>query len=193
MAPCAIDGQDKVWMRLELRRGLQLLIAGAGNGRLKGLKQNLCIEFARSLDTPASRVEVHDIYETPGGSRTCVEFVLSPIKSTSSAALNRVASDLMDQVDKNMENVDEVCDLMKLISHIEIKGHSAERGRKTRYMLAVAALLFVIAHYYGVWAEYTTGASLGLRGSAVSSPHRGSPAALRPAKVCIDIYIYVYI
>ena len=63
IAQCELEGMHKVWMRLELRRGMQSLMAGAGNGRLKGLKQNLCIEFSRSLDIPVSCVGVCDIYE----------------------------------------------------------------------------------------------------------------------------------
>jgi hypothetical protein len=73
-----------------------------------------------------------------------------------------------------MVNVDDASDLMKLISHVEVKGHSAVRGGgvlllKKWHLVAVAVMICLISHYYGVFA-FSTGASLGLRGSPVSSP-----------------------
>jgi hypothetical protein len=70
----------------------------------------------------------------------------------------------MDQVDKNTANIDDASDLMKLITHIDIKGHDTERGGgvlmlKKRHMLAFAALVSIISHYYGV-CKLSTGASL---------------------------------
>ena len=174
IAPCELDGVDgvqKMWMCLDLRRELQSLMAGAGNGSLKGLKKNLCMEFARAVDIPVSYVEVRDISVISEGSATRVELVLSQWKAT--ADLNKLASDLLDQVDKNMVNVDDAGDLMKLISHVEVKGHSAVRGGgvlllKKWHLVGVAIMICLISHYYGVFA-FSTSASLGLRGSPVSS------------------------
>ena len=55
-APWEEDGSEKVWLRLELRLGLETLVAGAGNGRLGLLRLSLRREFAEVLDLELSQV-----------------------------------------------------------------------------------------------------------------------------------------
>ena len=65
--PYEVDRNNRGWIGLEFWQGMQSLMVSAGNGCLKGLKHNLCIEVARSLDFQVLCVEVGDIYEISGG------------------------------------------------------------------------------------------------------------------------------
>ena len=56
MAPWEEDGTEKVWLRLELRLGLETLVAGAGNGRLGLLILSLRRAFAKVLDLELQQV-----------------------------------------------------------------------------------------------------------------------------------------
>ena len=58
-APWEEDGNQKVWLRLELRLGIETLIAGAGNGRLGWLIQALRRDFSKILDLELSQVRTH--------------------------------------------------------------------------------------------------------------------------------------
>jgi len=49
VAPCKIEGAQKLWMRLELRMPLQVLVDGAGNGRPGWLRRALRMEIAGVL------------------------------------------------------------------------------------------------------------------------------------------------
>ena len=56
VAPCKIEGAQKLWMRLELRMPLQVLVDGAGNGRPGWLRRALRMEIAGVLG-----IELHQV------------------------------------------------------------------------------------------------------------------------------------
>ena len=76
-APCEDDGKRKLWMRLELRLGLQTLVAGVGNGRLGWLIRALRRDVARTLDLEPALVDVRDVYEAKEGCLTVVTLIVS--------------------------------------------------------------------------------------------------------------------
>ena len=89
-APWEEDGAEKVWLRLELRLGLETLVAGAGNGRLGLLILSLRREFAKVLDLELSQV-CDSAYVKPtktwGGGRGLKVLRLASISDTSSFAV----------------------------------------------------------------------------------------------------------
>ena len=56
VAPCKIEGAQKLWMRLELHMPLQVLVDGAGNGRPGWLRRALRMEIAGVLG-----IELHQV------------------------------------------------------------------------------------------------------------------------------------
>merc|ERR1712166_551444 len=128
------------------------LVNGAGNGRLGKLILALRMEFARSLDIEPSQVDVRNVFEMPGGSKTVVEILVSPFDgSTMPLDLSKAASDLMDQVERNRAGVDEATDLLTLISFVEVKDHGSVRLQWTSQHIALVLLLITaLSHYYGV-------------------------------------------
>jgi hypothetical protein len=178
-APCKVDGVQKVWMRLELRIGLETLVNGVGNGRLGWLLHAVRIEFSRSLDIEPSRVDVRDIYETPGSSlKTCVEVVVSPMKGhISNIDLDKAACDLMDQAERNRASVDCAADLFKLISHVEIKDHGSARLQSWSLANLLVVLVVLAAHYHVALAFRST-----LSTSLLTLPRSHTPVT--PPPVC---------
>ena len=92
-APWEEDGAEKVWLRLELRLGLETLVAGAGNGRLGLLILSLRREFAKVLDLELSQV-CDSAYVKPtktwGGGRGLKVLRLASISDTSSFAVCKI-------------------------------------------------------------------------------------------------------
>ena len=98
-APCQDKGHHKIWMRLELRLPMQTLVDNVGNGRLGWFRHAIRMEVARKLDLETLQVEIHNISETCcrlGGCQTAVELIVT--RTTDTAKLSTIASELMDQV-----------------------------------------------------------------------------------------------
>ena len=76
----------KVFLRLELHRPLQTLIAGVGNGRMAGLKMSVRMEVARVCGVMPHDVEVVEVFEKINGAdsaqrengTTVVDIIVSP-------------------------------------------------------------------------------------------------------------------
>jgi len=184
-APCEDDGERKLWMRLELRLGLQTLVAGVGNGRLGWLIQALRCDVARTLGLEPALVDVREVYEAKEGCLTVVECIVSVPAPHGRLSLATAASDLMDQCERNRARVDDADDLMKLVSHVDVKGHGSSRQQWSfPQVVLVAAIVAAMAHYYGALAFGAGAPALGLRGgvaSTTSSMGRRPTAAPRTA------------
>ena len=177
-APCEDDGEKKLWMRLELRLGLQTLVGGVGNGRLGGLITALRRGVARTLDLEPALVEVRELYEASKDTLTVVECVVSVPASRGRLDLAATASDIMDQCERNRVRVDDPEDLMKLISHVDVKDHGASRQQwGFAQVVLVAAIVASFAHYYGVFAFGAGAPVLGLRGGTQSLMGLRGPAS----------------
>jgi hypothetical protein len=172
-------------MRLELRLGLQTLVAGVGHGRLGWFIQALRCDMVRTLGLEPALVDVREVYEAKEGCLTVVECVVSVPASHGRLSLTTAASDLMDQCERNRERVDDADDLMKLVSHVDVKGHGSSRLQWSfAQVVLVAAIVAAMAHYYGAFAFGAGAPALGLRGgmaSTTSSMGRRPAAAPRTA------------
>ena len=91
----------------------------------------------------------------------------------------------MDQCERNRARVDDADDLMKLVSHVDVKGHGSSRQQWSfPQVVLVAAIVAAMAHYYGALAFGAGAPALGLRGgvaSTTSSMGRRPTAAPRTA------------
>ena len=182
-APCEDDGERKMWMRLELRLGLQALVGGVGNGRLGWLIVALRRGIARTLVLEPALVDVREVYEARKGALTVVECVVSVPASRGRLDLEAAASDIMDQCERNRARVDDPADLMKLVSHVDVKDHGSTRLKwGLAQALLVAAIVAAFAHYYGAFAFGAGAPALGLRaGGQASIGLRGNAATARAA------------
>ena len=122
-----------------------------------------------SLCAFCTQVDVRDVF-AQSESKTVVELVAST--TTRCVDLSKAASDLMDQIERNRATVDDPSDLMKLVSHVEVKDRGTVRLQwNLKHLVVVIVSIMFLAHYYGVVAFGVGTPSLGLRGSNTASPN----------------------
>jgi hypothetical protein len=155
----AESDEHKLFMRLELRQSLQTLLATAGNGRLGGLKTALRMEVARACEADVVDVEILRLFEKPATPDGQAAATVSDIMITAtrgwnrSADLTRMASALMDQVDRNRSASDSsTATLMECVRSAEIRDHTLLPSRAHHQRAWLLLLLILMAHYSGVLA-----------------------------------------
>ena len=128
----------KVFLRLELHRPLQTLIAGVGNGRMAGLKMSVRMEVARVCGVMPHDVEVVEVFEKINGAdsaqrengTTVVDIIVSPpaqsVGWNKELDLSLMARALMDQVEHNRHSGRD--DLFSMMNLVEIKEHMPPRS-----------------------------------------------------------------
>ena len=195
MQSCS-EASGKVFMRLELRKSLQALVAKAGNGRLHGLKTSVRMEVAAACQVQHTEVEICDVFESLAAgtalaeeakseeARTVIDLIVtSPVQGWNSALdISLTAKALMDQVEKNRVQHDAADDLLSLINVVDVKDHSVIRSARSRnHFFLIAVLVLALAHRYGVLA-FTSGL-LSLSRMRGGLPHTGCGAKVETLRM----------
>jgi hypothetical protein len=165
------DGEHKVWLALQLRIGLESLVASLGNGRINWLRVVIRNEFARLLEVDASQVEVLNIREAlpdaaaraddgegPARALTSLELLVAPPAEYEAARASGASAEMLAkllqsagegmlaQVERNRLKVADASELLALIVHMDAHQQPKIAPYKPLHIAVAVLLAFVGLH-----------------------------------------------